>query len=90
MGVRRTINRYRTVPSGYDYADVLRRGKRFHTHLGEHSTFEMQPYQSGGRVLWSAESVTLPPFVAPRGTIRISWNGKRWVESPLSSIRHNS
>lgn len=37
MGARRTINRYRTTPSGYDYADVLKRGKRFHTHSDAHS-----------------------------------------------------
>ena len=83
MGARRTINRYRTTPSGYDYADVLKRGKRFHTHSDAHSNFEMQPFRSGDRVLWSAESVTLPPFVSPQGTIRICWNGKRRVESAI-------
>lgn len=83
MGARRTINRYRTTPSGYDYADVLKRGKKFHTHSGAHSNFEMQPFRSCDRVLWSAESITLSPFVPPQGTIRVFWNGKRWVESPV-------
>lgn len=81
MGARRTINRYRTTPSGYDYADVLKRGKRFYTYSGAHSDFEMQPGRFGNHVLWSAEHVTIPPFVAPQGTIRVFWDGKRWRES---------
>ena len=79
MSVRRQINRYRTTPAGRDYADVLKRGKRFHNHRD----FEMQPYTSGDRVLWSAETPTLPTFKPPKGTIRVHWNGKRWEESPL-------
>lgn len=61
------------------YSDVLKRGKRFHRH----SNFEMQPHTFSGRVFWSAESITLPPFVPPNGTVRIVWNGKRWSESPI-------
>lgn len=90
MGARRTINRYRTTPSGYEYADVLKRGKRFHTHQGEHASFEMQPGQFGDRVLWSAESPTLPPFKAPRGTILIHWCEGRWIESPLHDMSDKS
>lgn len=83
MSARRQINRYRTTPSGYDYADVLKRGKRFYTHGNAHSDFEMQPFTSGNRVLWFAETPTLSTFTPPKGTIFVHWSGKRWEESHL-------
>lgn len=79
MSVRRQTNRYRTTPTGYDYADVLKRGKRFHGH----DDFEMQPTTFGDRTIWAAEARTLPRFSVPKGTICVHWNGKRWEESPL-------
>lgn len=30
MSVCRHINRYRTIPSGYDFLEVLKKGKAFH------------------------------------------------------------
>lgn len=81
MGVRRTINRYRTTPSGFDYDDVLRRGKAFHRNNLD--GFEMVPNGTiEGRVLWSAEFVTMPPFKKPDGTRTYQFDNarKRWVE----------
>lgn len=80
MGARKSINRYRTEPYGYDYKDVLNRGKRFYTYNGYHDNFEMQPFVCDGRIQWSAESETLHPFTAPKGTVKVKWNGKRWVQ----------
>lgn len=81
MGVRRTINRYRTPPSGYDYADVLKRGKRFYRNSGE---FEMKPFKSPGKdtVCWYAVSFTPPPFIAPQGTRKYKFNyhKNKWEE----------
>lgn len=80
MGVRRTINRYRTLPIGYDYDDVLRHGKAFYRNL---NSFEMVPNCIiDGRVLWSAEFVTKPPFKKPDGTRTYQFDKarKRWVE----------
>lgn len=81
MGARRTINRYRTIPSGYDYDDVLRRGKAFHRNNLD--GFEMVPFDtSDGRVLWSAEFVTMPPFKKHDGarTYQFDKTRKHWVE----------
>lgn len=81
MGVRRTINRYRTTPSGYDYDDVLRRGKAFHRN--NINGFEMVPFDtSDGRVRWYAEFVTKPPFKKHDGTRTYQFDNarKRWVE----------
>ena len=81
MGVRRTINRYRTTPSGYDYDDVLRRGKAFHRNNLD--GFEMVPSVSrSGNVLWFAEFVTKPPFKKPDGTRTYKFDNtrRRWVE----------
>lgn len=83
MGARREINRYRTTPSGYDYNDVLRRGKAFHRN-SFNGIFEMMPYTSpsDGRTLWSAEFETLPPFKKPDGTrtYKFDETRKRWIE----------
>ena len=82
MGARREINRYRTTPSGYDYNDVLRRGKAFHRDSPD--GFEMTPYTSpsDGRTLWSAEFVTKPPFKKPDGTRTYQFDEARmrWIE----------
>lgn len=81
MGARRTINRYRTTPSGYDYDDVLRRGKAF--HRDNFDGFEMVPFVCySGRVLWSAEFITKPPFKKPDGTRTYQFDKarKHWVE----------
>lgn len=82
MGARRTINRYRTTPSGYDYNDVLRRGKAFHRN--NLNGFEMTPYTSPytGKTLWFAERVTMPPFKKPAGarTYQFDKARKRWIE----------
>lgn len=81
MGVRRSINRYRTTPSGYDYNDVLRRGKAFHRN--NFNGFEMVPcHARDGRVLWSAEFTTKPPFKKPEGsrTYEFDEARKHWVE----------
>lgn len=81
MGVRRTINRYRTTPIGYDYNDVLRRGKAFHRN--NLNGFEMVPCRArDGRVLWSAEFTTKPPFKKPDGTRTYKFDNtrKRWIE----------
>ena len=82
MGVRRTINRYRTTPSGYDYDDVLRRGKAFHRNNLD--GFEMVPSTSpySGKTLWFAEFPTKPPFKKPDGTRTYQFDNarKRWVE----------
>lgn len=81
MGARRSINRYRTTPSGYDYNDVLRRGKAFYRN--NVYGFEMVPFVTrDGRVLWSAENVTLPPFKKHDGarTYQFDKARKHWVE----------
>lgn len=81
MGVRRTINRYRTTPSGFDYDDVLRRGKAFHRNNID--GFEMVPHVcSSGRVMWSAEFITKPTFKKHDGTRTYQFDRvrKRWVE----------
>lgn len=80
MAVRRQCNRYRTTPIGYDYDEVLKKGKAFHRISGE---FEMQPFESAsGKVMWSAESTTLPTFNAPKGTRKYRFNNsnRRWEE----------
>lgn len=76
-----TINRYRTTPIGYDYNDVLRRGKAFHRN--NLNGFEMVPCRArDGRVLWSAEFTTKPPFKKPDGTRTYKFDNtrKRWIE----------
>lgn len=81
MGARRTINRYRTTASGYDYDDVLRRGKAFHRNNLD--GFEMVPFDtSDGRVQWSAEFITKLPFKKPDGTRTYQFDEarKRWIE----------
>lgn len=93
MGVRMQINRYRTTPSGYDYKDVLKRGKAFYTFHGAmgpiyHDDFEMQPCGFGDHILWSAESTTIPPFLPPKGTIFVHWNGKKWEESAVAPAKN--
>lgn len=80
MGARRTINRYRTTPVGYDYNDVLRRGKALHRYNLD--GFEMVPCVCDGNVLWSAEFVTKPPFKKLDGTRTYKFDNtrRRWVE----------
>lgn len=89
MGVRRTHNRARTTPNGYDYNDVLKRGKVFHRN-SFNGVFEMQPYQrKDGVILWTAESETLPPFTRPKGTriYKFDLSRKRWIEITEQSAR---
>lgn len=84
MSVRRQINRYRTSPSGYDYMDVLRRGKRFFTGTGgAHYDFEITPFLSPGsdKVLWTADYPSPSPFTSPKGTVSVRWDGMRWTET---------
>jgi hypothetical protein len=80
MAVRRQINRYKTAPSGYDYKDVLQKGKRFYTIGSLHETFEMNPYETQEHTLWTANSVTLECYTKPQGTRTYSWNGTRYEE----------
>lgn len=89
MGARSTHNRARTTPNGYDYNDVLKRGKVFHRN-SFNGVFEMQPYQGkDGVILWTAESETLPPFTRPKGTriYKFDRSRKRWVEITEQSAR---
>jgi hypothetical protein len=65
MAARKCIGRARVIPSGYDFKDVLNKGKAFH----KNTDFEMQPHNFSGVTLWSAETVTREPFKAPEGTI---------------------
>ena len=80
MAVRRQCNRYRTEPSGYDYKDVLKRGKAFFTYNGHHEPFEMTDYLGDG--FWMAHTRTHKPFKVHEGTILVKWNRdkKRWEE----------
>lgn len=79
--VRRTINRYKTPPHGYDYNEVLKKGKTFYRTDRE---FIMAPFTSknGERVLWSAETSPLPPFTLPSGARKYKFNNssRRWEE----------
>lgn len=79
MGVRRQINRYRTTPGGYDFLEVLKKGKAFHRASGR---FEMVPFETPKGEWWSAESPTLPTFEPHKGTKRYRFNEerKRWEE----------
>ena len=79
MAARKQINRYKTDPYGHDYKEVLQKGKQQNTIGTYHDTFEMQPHNGS----WMATSVTLPTFVAPKGTITVSWDvdTKRWIET---------
>lgn len=89
MGARSTHNRVRTTPSGYDYNDVLKRGKAFHKNA-YNGIFEMQPYSGkDGNILWTAESETLPPFTRPNGTriYKFDLSRKRWIEITEQSAR---
>lgn len=82
MGARRTINRYRTEPSGYDYEEVLKKGKIFHRN-SVNGIFEMTPYKGiDNRIFWVAESETLPPFKRAEGVRIYKFDNvkKRWVE----------
>lgn len=81
MSVRKTHNRARTTPSGYDYDDVLKRGKVFHRN-SYNGIFEMTPYEGKNGTLWTAESETLPPFTRPKGTRVYKFDNtkRRWVE----------
>lgn len=88
MGVRHTHNRTSTTPSGYDYDDVLKRGKAFHRN-SSHGIFEMTPYAGKKGTLWMAESETLPPFTRAKGTriYKFDTTKKRWVEITEQSAR---
>ncbi len=82
MGVRKTHNRAKTTPSGYNYDDVLKRGKVFHRN-SYNGIFEMQPYGGkDGVILWTAERETHPPFTRPKGTRVYKFDNtkRRWVE----------
>lgn len=82
MGARRTINRYRITPSGYDYNDVLKRGKAFYCNSLD--GFEMVPYTNpySEETWWFAEFPTKPPFKKPNGTRTYQFDNarKRWIE----------
>lgn len=83
MAVRRQINRYRTAPNGYDYDEVLKKGKAFYRTSEE---FEMSPYKGNdGKILWTAEHTTLPTFKPAEGTRRYKFNRdrKKWEEVNL-------
>lgn len=82
MGARKHINRYRTEPCGYDYNEVLKKGKIFHRN-SFNGIFEMTPYKGiDGRIFWTAESETLPPFKRADGTRIYKFDNaaKRWIE----------
>lgn len=83
MAVRKQCNRYRTEPHGYDYKEVLKKGKAFYTYNGywegiTHDPFEMSCYDG----LWIAHKRTLPGFRIKEGTIIVEWDidKKRWYE----------
>lgn len=80
MSVRKRINRYQTTPNGYDFKEVLKKGKVFYRGIGR---FEMVPFETSSGIRWSAESPTLPPFKPHKGTIRYKFNidRKRWEET---------
>lgn len=86
MSARKHINRYRTEPSGYDYNEVLKKGKTFHRASG---IFDMSPYKGkyDDRVLWTATRHSLPPFKPSEGTRRYKFNidRKRWEEIPIQA-----
>lgn len=79
--VRRAINRYKTPPSGYEYDEVLKKGKAFYRNNLE---FIMAPFTSknGECVLWSAETPPVPPFTLPSGARKYKFNtaSRRWEE----------
>lgn len=79
MGVRRTINRVKQSPSGYDFNEVLKKAKAFFRGYGQ---FEMQPFETSSGVRWHAEYPTLPPLQPHKGTVRYKFNieRKRWEE----------
>lgn len=82
MGARRTINRYRIEPSGYDFAEVLKKGKVFHRNA-YNGVFEMTPYKGiDERTFWTAHTETLPPFKKPDGTRTYKFDKERgrWFE----------
>lgn len=81
MSARHTHNRARTTPYGYDYNDVLKRGKIFHRNSYD-GIFEMQPYETAHGTMWTAESETLKPFKRPIGTRVYKFDNQkhRWVE----------
>ena len=80
MAVRQQHNRYRTEPHGYDYDEVLKKGKVFYRASGE---FEMSPYKSpyDDRVMWTAFPKTIG-FAVADGTRRYKFNTitKKWEE----------
>lgn len=84
MSARGHRNRYRTEPSGYDYNEVLKKGKVFHRASEK---FEMSPYKGkyDDRVFWTATTITLPPFKPAEGTRRYIFNIDRkcWEEIPI-------
>jgi hypothetical protein len=74
MGVRKCISRARTIPTGYNFDEVLKKGKSYH----KNRDFEMQPFVHGNKVFWSAETITTLPFVAPVGTIKVKRLEHSW------------
>lgn len=80
MGARRTINRYRTEPSGYDFIAVLKKSKAFYRAS---NFFELSPFpDKDGRVFWQSGTETLYPLKRPHGTrcYRFNKTHKRWEE----------
>lgn len=79
MSVRRRINRHRSEPCGYDYADVLKKGKAFHRISEE---FEMSPFEASKGTMWMACSRTTPPFKPSEGTriYKFDRSQKKWIE----------
>lgn len=73
MAVRRQINRYKTEPFGRDFNEVLRKGKRFHSIVGE---FMMVEYFG----VWTA-AATVKRGATPKGAIIFKKMGRKWAHT---------
>lgn len=68
------------VPVGYDYKEVLEKGKNIFKAVG---CFVMLPYKTlDQRIIWSAESKTISPFEYVKGMRKYKYikDLDEWIE----------
>lgn len=84
MSALRSTKHPRVAPMGYDYNEVLNKGKIYYID----QDFEMQPFKSGMKTLWSATDITIPPVKRPAGTIFVKHIADGWeIISPDKEVR---